>query len=158
MTTIAVIGPGEADEATESQAERIGADLATAGVVLVCGGLGGVMEAACRGARRHGGITIGLLPGDDPSAANPYIQVALPTGLGELRNGLIVRAADAVIAVAGEYGTLSEIALALKLGRPVVGVGTWSLSRPDGQVDDGIWVAGAADAVPTALRLISEPA
>jgi uncharacterized protein (TIGR00725 family) len=156
LSTIAVVGPGGPDEVAESLAERIGADLARAGVALVCGGLGGVMEAACRGARRHGGLTIGVLPGVDPKTANPYVEVVLPTGLGELRNGLVVRAADAVIAVGGEYGTLSEIAFALKLGRPVVGVRTWSLGRPGGQVDHGIRVSEADEAVSTALRLIGE--
>ena len=87
------------------------------------------MEAACRGARAAGGTTVGLLPGNDRRDANPHVEVAIPTGMGELRNGLIVRAADAVIAVGGEYGTLSEIGFALKIGRPVVGLGTWELAQ-----------------------------
>ena len=129
---IAVVGGGQADQAQLSEAEAVGRALAEAGAVLVCGGLGGVMEAACRGAREAGGTTLGLLPGSDRSAANAWVSVAVPTGLGEARNALVVRAADAVIAVAGEYGTLSEIALALKAGKPVVGIGTWDLGRePD---------------------------
>ena len=129
---IAVVGPGRADRPQLTEAEAVGRGLAEAGAVLVCGGLGGVMEAACRGAREAGGLTLGLLPGSDRAAANAWVSVAVPTGLGEARNALVVRASDAVIAVAGEYGTLSEIALALKAGKPVVGIGTWDLGRdPD---------------------------
>jgi uncharacterized protein (TIGR00725 family) len=103
--------------------------------VLVCGGLGGVMEAACRGARRRGGTTVGILPGLDRTAANEYVDVAVATGLGEARNALVVRAADALIAVGGAYGTLSEIAFALKVGKRVIGLGTWEIEgieRADG--------------------------
>jgi uncharacterized protein (TIGR00725 family) len=129
---IAVVGPGRADPPQLDAAEAVGRALAEAGAIVVCGGLGGVMEAACRGAREAGGITLGLLPGSDRSAANAWVGIAVPTGLGEARNALVVRAADAVVAVAGEYGTLSEIALALKAGKPVVGIGTWDLGRePD---------------------------
>jgi uncharacterized protein (TIGR00725 family) len=121
--------------------------LAAAGVVLVTGGLGGVMEAACRGARSRGGRTIGILPGLDRDAANGWVQVALATGLGELRNGLVVRGADAVVAVGGGHGTLSEIGFALKLGRPVVGVGSW-------QVQGVEHVATAAEAVARVVALL----
>jgi uncharacterized protein (TIGR00725 family) len=93
----------------------------------VCGGLGGVMEAACRGAKDAGGTTVGILPGTDRAAANPFVDVAVATGLGEARNALVVRAADAVIAIGGGYGTLSEIALALKAGKRVVGLETWDV-------------------------------
>lgn len=124
---VAVCGPGAPEDAVARTAEEVGRLLARRGAVLVCGGLGGVMEAACRGAREAGGITVGILPGHDRAAANAFVDVALPTGMGEMRNALIVRSADAVIAVAGEYGTLSEIALALKTGVPVVGVGTWDV-------------------------------
>jgi uncharacterized protein (TIGR00725 family) len=127
---IAVVGPGDADAAAEADAEDVGRRLAVAGAIVVCGGLGGVMAAACRGAWSVDGLSLGLLPGDDRAAANEWVSVAIPTGLGELRNGLVVRAADALIAVRGGYGTLSEIALALKLGRPVVGLGTWELGAP----------------------------
>jgi uncharacterized protein (TIGR00725 family) len=95
--------------------------------VLVCGGLGGVMEAACRGAKDGGGTTVGILPGTDRGEANEFVDVAIPTGLGEARNALVVRAADALIAVGGGYGTLSEIALALKAGKRVVGLGSWGI-------------------------------
>ena len=122
---IAVVGPGAADAEELALAEEAGAAIAEAGAGLVCGGLGGVMEAACRGARSRGGLTVGLLPGVDRDAANGWVVVAVPTGLGEARNALVVRAADAVVAIGGGWGTLSEIALALKTGVPVVGVGTW---------------------------------
>jgi uncharacterized protein (TIGR00725 family) len=105
----------------------VGAELARRGAVVVCGGLGGVMEAACRGAAEAGGTTLGILPGDDRAAASRWVTIAVATGMGELRNGLVVRASDALIAVGGEYGTLSEIALALKAGKLVVGLGTWEI-------------------------------
>jgi uncharacterized protein (TIGR00725 family) len=124
---VAVVGPGEASPQELHAAEDIGAGLAAAGAVVVTGGLGGVMEAACRGARSRRGRTIGILPGEDREAANGWVEIAIATGLGELRNGLVVRAADALVAVGGAYGTLSEVALALKLGRPVVGLGTWDV-------------------------------
>jgi hypothetical protein len=93
----------------------------------VCGGLGGVMEAACRGAKEAGGLTVGILPGTDRAAANAFVEVAIPSGLGEARNVLVVRAADALIAVGGGHGTLSEIALALKAGKRVVGLDSWDI-------------------------------
>jgi uncharacterized protein (TIGR00725 family) len=128
---VAVVGPGEASPEELHAAEEIGAGLAAAGAVVVTGGLGGVMEAACRGARSRRGRTIGILPGEDRDAANGWVDVAIATGLGELRNGLVVRAADALVAVGGGHGTLSEVALALKLGRPVVGLGTWEVHGID---------------------------
>ena len=102
------------------------------------------MEAACRGAKSSGGATVGILPGSSRTDANPFVDIALPTGLGELRNGLVVRAADALIAVGGEFGTLSEIALALKAQKPVAAVGGWELSR-DGQPVDAIERATSAE-------------
>jgi uncharacterized protein (TIGR00725 family) len=107
------------------------------------------MEAACRGARREGGLTVGILPGSDRAAANPHVAVAIATGLGELRNGLVVRASDAVIAVGGEFGTLSEIAFALKLGKRVVGLSTWELPR---RPDPILRARSAAEAVQLALQ------
>jgi uncharacterized protein (TIGR00725 family) len=124
---VAVVGAGEASREELLLAEEVGAGLALAGAVVVTGGLGGVMEAACRGARSEHGHTIGILPGNDRDEANGWVETAIATGLGELRNGLVVRASDALIAVGGGHGTLSEIALALKLGRPVVGLGTWAV-------------------------------
>jgi uncharacterized protein (TIGR00725 family) len=128
---VAVVGPGEASPDQLHTAEEVGAGLAAAGAVVVTGGLGGVMQAACRGARSRRGRTLGILPGDDRDAANGWVEIAVTTGMGELRNGLVVRAADAVVAIGGGHGTLSEIALALKLGRPVVGLGTWEVHGVD---------------------------
>ena len=119
---VAVIGASNATEWELATAERLGALLAEAGCVLVCGGLGGVMEAVARGVRAAGGLTIGVLPGADPNDANPFVDVPLATGMGEMRNALIVRAARAVIAIGGGHGTLSEVALALRIGTPVVGL------------------------------------
>jgi uncharacterized protein (TIGR00725 family) len=124
---IAVVGPGDATAADLTAAAAAGGELARAGAVLVCGGLGGVMEAACRGAREAGGTTIGILPGAERAAANRFVDVAIATGLGEARNALVVRSADALVAVGRGYGTLSEIALALKAGKRVVGIGSWDI-------------------------------
>jgi len=124
---VAVIGPSDATSQQTRAAETIGRGLADAGAIVITGGLGGVMEAACHGASAAGGTTVGFLPGTDRTTANDYLQIALPTGLGELRNGLIIRAADAVIAVGGAYGTLSEIALALRTDVPVIGLQTWDI-------------------------------
>jgi uncharacterized protein (TIGR00725 family) len=117
---IAVCGPGRAHAAELVAAEAVGAAIARAGAVLLCGGLGGVMEAAARGAAQQGGLTMGILPGANADAANAWIALPLPTGMGEGRNVLVVRFADAVIAVGGEWGTLSEIALARKIDVPIV--------------------------------------
>lgn len=150
---IAVVGAGDATDAPHllPVAESVGARLAAAGAVLVCGGMGGVMEAAARGARSGGGVVIGILPGENRAAGNAHLTVAIPTAMGEGRNVLVARAADALIAIGGEYGTLSEIALALKLGRTVVGIDTWELGR-SGTADDAIIrVADAGEAVAAAL-------
>ena len=130
---IAVVGASRPTESQERAAEEVGRALGLAGAVVITGGRGGVMAAAGRGAREAGAIVVGVLPGLDRGDANPWVTVALPTGLGELRNGLVVRSADAVVAVGGAYGTLSEIALALAAGTPVVGVDSWPI--------DGIEVA-----------------
>lgn len=123
---VAVIGSASCTEHQAELAERVGTLIAERGVILVCGGRGGVMEAACRGAESAGGTTVGILPGSDAREGNPYLTIAIPTGLGEARNALVARAGQAVIAIGGAYGTLSEIALALEAGRRVVGLGTWS--------------------------------
>jgi uncharacterized protein (TIGR00725 family) len=157
---VAVVGAGDVlDGSPEADtAEAVGRGLAEAGAVVVCGGLGGVMAAACRGAAEAGGTTVGLLPGSARTDANPWVSVALPTGLGEARNALVVRAVDVLVAVGGGYGTLSEIGLALRTGTPVVGVGTWELVR-GGEPDAGIErVAGAEDAVRRALELAGRAA
>ncbi len=122
---ISVIGAGTCDAATAEQARQLGALLAKRGFEIVCGGLGGVMTAACQGAREAGGHTIGILPGDAADAANPYVDVPIVTGLGIARNVLVVKNGEAVAAVAGGPGTLSEIGVALKIGRPVVALGPY---------------------------------
>jgi len=119
---IAVIGGSTCTTVEAAVAEETGRLLAQRGAILVCGGLGGVMEAAARGAQTNGGTTVGILPGDDPAAANAHIAIPLATGLGEMRNFLIVRTAHALIAIGGGVGTLSEIALAQRIGKPVVGL------------------------------------
>jgi hypothetical protein len=119
---IAVIGGSTCSAQEAGAAEETGWRLAEQGAIVVCGGLGGVMEAVAKGAKANGGTTVGILPGTDPRAANPYIDIPLATGLGEMRNFLIVRAAHALIAIGGGVGTLSELALAQRIGRPVVGL------------------------------------
>lgn len=143
---IAVIGGGAATGEDLVLARDIGSELARAGAVLVCGGLGGVMEAAASGARAAGGLTLGLLPGTDARDANAHIVVPLPTGMGEARNALVVRAAEAIIAVGGEWGTLSEIALARKMGIEVLCVG-----RPPAE---GLGLPSAASASEAAARAL----
>jgi len=123
---VAVIGSGSCDRATGRTARTLGELLAGHGFTIVCGGLSGVMAAACQGAKDAGGTTIGILPGEDPDAANPYVDVVIVTGMGIARNVLVVRNADVVAAVAGAAGTLSEIGIALKLGRPVVAIGKYA--------------------------------
>lgn len=139
---VGVIGASEAGEPERELALAVGGALAEAGAIVVCGGRGGVMEAACMGAKRAGGLTVGILPGVDRAGANPYVDVALPTGLGELRNGLVVRCSEALVAVGGSWGTLSEIAFAMRTGRPVVALGSWDVLPSDPLPD------GAAEAVP----------
>lgn len=148
---IAVCGPGVAGPGERDDAERAGAAVAAAGAVLVCGGLGGVMEAACRGARSGGGMTVGILPGEDRAAANSWVQVAIPTGLGEARNALLVRAADGLVAIGGGWGTLSEIALAMRRGMPVVGVSTWGLESGSRSVEGILQAEDGRQAVDLAL-------
>jgi len=124
---IGVIGAGECDAELGTLAEAVGRGIAEAGAVLVCGGMGGVMEAACRGAKAAGGTTIGILPGPDRAEANECVDIAIATGINEARNLAIIRTADALVAVGGSYGTLSEIGFALKAGKKVVGLKTWDI-------------------------------
>jgi uncharacterized protein (TIGR00725 family) len=152
---VGVIGAGSAGDAIVSVAEEVGRLLATRGALVVCGGLGGVMEAACRGAKSAGGVTVGILPGLDRDEANAWVDVAIPTGLGEARNALVVRAADVLIAIGGEFGTLSEIALALKTEKPVVGIDTWELSRRGEVATQIVRAATPAEAVDLALALVA---
>ena len=124
---IAVCGPNEPTEDELGLAEEVGRLIGRAHCPLVCGGRDGVMAAACRGAKQVGGTTIGILPGYDPATANEWVDYAIPTGLGHARNAVVVASGDAVIAVGGGFGTLSEIALALKMGKPVIALGSWEL-------------------------------
>lgn len=152
---IGVIGEGICSPDVDQIAEEVGAELARRGCIVVCGGLGGVMEAACRGAKRAGGLTVGILPGNSRKDANEYVDVAIATGMGEARNVLVVKSSQVVVAVGGRYGTLSEIALALKLGVPVVGLDTWQLYR-QGELDGGVVpVTTTQDAVEVAIALAS---
>jgi uncharacterized protein (TIGR00725 family) len=148
---IAVIGAGVASPDEEAAAEEIGRRLAEAGATIVCGGLGGVMDAAARGCGSAGGTSIGILPGDDRAAGSPHLTVRVATGLGEARNVIVARAADAVIAIGGEFGTLSEIAFALKMGKRVIGLGTWALDLEGLPGDPMQRASDAADAVERAL-------
>ncbi len=132
---IAVIGPGEASAGELAMAEDVGAALAAAGCVVVTGGLGGVMEAASRGARSRLGSTIGFLPGSDPDAANGWVELPIATGMGEGRDALVVAAARGLIAIGGGYGTLAELALALRAGKPVVGIGSWDIAGVEPAAD-----------------------
>jgi len=153
---IAVIG-GSRPSAEEAElAEAVGRELARQGITLVCGGLGGVMEASCRGASAEGGITVGILPGDSRQDANPYVKIPIVTGMGYARNMAVVKSAQAVIAVGGNYGTLSEISYALDNGIPVVGLKTWSLAK-NGRKDEAIVVVNTpAEAVKTAVKLAAK--
>lgn len=151
---IGVLGPGMAGAETLALAEEVGVEIARRGAVLVCGGLGGVMEAAARGAKRAGGLTIGIVPGITAQEANEFIDVPVVTGMGEARNILVVRSSSVVIAIAGSYGTLSEIALALKMGVPVVGMGTWQLRGPDGSAPPIIRASSPQKAVAHALEAV----
>ncbi len=141
---ISVIGASDASPEAVALAEEVGRRLAERGAVLACGGLGGVMAAACRGARSAGGMTIGILPGGDAADANPWVDIPIPTGLGYARNSIVVRVGAAAIAVCGSYGTLSEIANALADGKTVIGLRTWELAR-DGATDTGIVRAGSPE-------------
>lgn len=157
MPVVAVVGAGRCDSETAGLAEAVGYQLAQKEITLICGGLGGVMEAACRGAKAAKGLTIGVLPGTDRSTANPWVDIAIATGMEEARNVIIVRSAQALIAVAGEYGTLSEIAFGLKLGIPVIGLNTWQLARQD-QLTDAIFeVQTPFEAVETVLQQLQHP-
>ena len=148
---VSVIGGSRCTRQETELAEQVGAELARRGCTLICGGLTGVMAAACKGARSAGGTTVGILPGDRREDANPYVDIPIVTTIGEARNVIVVCSGQAVIAIAGEYGTLTEIAHALRNGIPVVGLNTWSLSK-NREIDDSVIVAdNAIDAVDKAL-------
>ncbi|WP_041917658.1 TIGR00725 family protein [Dehalococcoides mccartyi] len=152
---IAVIGASKATPEETRLAEEVGKELALRQVTLVCGGMGGVMEAACRGASLNGGLTIGILPGNSREEANPYVQIPIISSIGFARNVMVVKSAQAVIAVGGAYGTLSEIAYALQSRLPVITLNSWSMSQ-NGKADGAVIKAGnAIEAVTMALDLIN---
>ncbi len=148
---IAVIGGSQLTEEEAKLAEAVGRELAKRSAILICGGLGGAMEAACKGAMSEKGITVGILPGHERESANPYVQIPIVTGVGYARNAIVVQSAQAVIAVDGSYGTLSEIAHALQNGIPVVGLNTWSFSSHGKQDDSIILAHDPVDAVEKAI-------
>jgi len=153
---VAVIGGGQCSKEEAKLAEEVGRKLAREGAILICGGLGGVMEAACKGAQEEGGITVGILPGEIREQANPHVQIPIVTGMGYARNITVVKSAQAVIAVGGSYGTLSEIGHALQSDIPVIGLNTWSLVK-NGDEDKAIITASSpAEAVSKALSLIGD--
>jgi uncharacterized protein (TIGR00725 family) len=151
---VAVVGPGDAATPAECRiAAEVGRRLAEAGVIVVTGGGPGVMAAAGEGAVEADGLVVGILPGDDRSAASGRLTVAIPTGLGELRNGLVVRSADAVIVVGGSWGTTSEVALAMRTGVPVVAIGAWRFVDAEGNELELPRADTAASAVTAAIGL-----
>lgn len=150
---LAVVGAASCSEEASVLARQVGREIAQRGAVLVCGGRGGVMEAACEGAKEAGGLTVGILPGGDRREANRFVDIPIATGLGEARNAIVVCTADAVIALSGGYGTLSEIGLALKIGRPVVGLGTWELHYAGQPVPVLAQASTPAEAVQLAVDL-----
>lgn len=152
---ISIIGGADCSENEYKIAEEVGYLLGKRDVVIVCGGRGGVMEAACRGAQRAGGITIGFLPGQDASTGNPYLDIVIPTGMGHNRNILVAQAAEVVIAIGGGYGTLSEIGIALKTGRIVIGIDTWEAVDKSGKAIKIIPARDAQSAVELALENLS---
>ena len=147
---IAVLGASSCGPDIERLAHEVGKEIARQGAILLCGGLGGVMNAAARGAKEAGGVTVGILPGDSASGANPHIDLRIVTDMGHARNVVLVRSADAVIAVSGGYGTLSEIAIARKIGVPCIGVQTWDFDPGVVRAED------AAQAVRYAVKRIQE--
>ena len=149
LRLISVVGAGDCSAEEAKTAEEIGRLLAERGFSVVCGGLAGVMQAACKGCKSAGGQTVGILPGDDPSQANEWVDAARPTGMGEARNALVANAGEAMIAVGGEYGTLSEIAFALKHDKTVVAIGNWS------GLDGVVPAESAASAVDLAINALN---
>jgi len=157
LILIGVIGGGkEVSPETARLAEEVGREIARQGAAVVCGGLGGVMEAACKGASEAGGLTIGILPGDNRRDANPYVKIPIVTGMGYARNVTVVKSARAIIAIDGGYGTLTEIGHALQSGIPVIGLKTWSISM-DGKSDKNIIIAkNPKEAVDMAVKSIKD--
>jgi uncharacterized protein (TIGR00725 family) len=153
---IGVIGGSEVSPPVARLAEEVGREIARRGATLVCGGLTGVMEAACKGASEAGGLTIGILPGDNRKTANPYVKIPIITGIGNARNVAVVKSSQAVIAIDGSYGTLTEIGHALQSGIPVIGLGTWEITM-NGKIDKNIIIANTPqEAVEKAMEMIKD--
>ena len=138
MRMIGVIGASMADDELSAIAEEVGRELAIREVAVVCGGLTGVMESVCRGASAEGGVTIGIIPSDNRQDANPYVQIPIVTGIGMARNSVIAKTAEAFIAIGGQFGTLSEIAYALSMGKTVVSIRSWDLDKASTEPLDGL--------------------
>ena len=152
---VAVIGAGQATPRQLDLAESCGRLLARAGMMLLSGGLGGVMDASCRGCAAEGGHSIALLPGGDRQGASQHATFALPTGLGQVRNSVLINAADVVLAIGGGWGTLNEIALAVRLGKPLVLLESWEFKPPEGTVPAvARWAADPAAAVAAVQELL----
>jgi uncharacterized protein (TIGR00725 family) len=156
LSFISVIGASQASASETRLAEAVGSEIAKAGAVLICGGMGGVMEAACRGAKAENGMTIGILPGDNRNSANEFVDIPVATGIGHARNVAVVKSGQAVIAIGGSYGTLSEIGYALNAGLPVIGLETWTISRKGKDKCPILSVGTPAEAVKLAIDLIGE--
>ena len=153
---VGVIGSSKAEPELLRLAEEVGAEIARNGAAVVCGGLTGVMEAVCRGARKEGGLTIGIIPSDEKGDANPFVQIPIVTGMGMGRNVMLVKTSDVLIAIGGEFGTLSEIAVALNLGKIVIGLNTWKLEKAhDHAIPNLIQTDDSKKAVDLALMAIS---
>ena len=153
---ISVIGASKCSAKEARLAEDVGRELAKRGAVVICGGLTGVMEAACRGARAEGGLTIGILPGNNRKDANQYVTIPIITGIGYARNSIVAKSGQAVIAIGGKYGTLSEIAYALQDKIPVIGLGTWKLATGKSKDESIVIAKDASDAVDKALKSIGQ--
>ncbi len=151
---IGVIGESCPSEEGKKLAFEVGVEIAKAKATLICGGLSGVMEETCRGAKSQGGLTIGILPGAERASANPYIDIPIITGLDQARNIIIVRSSQAIIAIEGSYGTLSEIAFCLKLNVPLIGLRTWKLQRENHEIPPIRYAQTAKEAVTIAIKLI----
>ncbi|TET53574.1 MAG: TIGR00725 family protein [Actinobacteria bacterium] len=153
---IAVVGSSEPDPQNEKIAYELGKLIAKNGATLICGGLGGIMNAAAKGVNEAGGTSIGILPSDSRSNSSEYLTFALSTGLGEARNTVIAKSADVMIAIGGEFGTLSEISFALKAMKPVIGINTWHLSKNDKEAEAIARAKDAQDAIDLAIEATTE--
>ena len=153
---ISVIGASNCSAKESKLAEEVGRELVRRGAIVICGGLNGVMEAVCRGAKSEGGLTVGILPGNNRRDANPYVDIPIITGIGYARNSIVAKSGQAVIAVGGKYGTLSEIAYALQDKIPVIGLGTWKIATIKSKDESIIIANNASDAVDKAIESIKQ--